>query len=355
MTTCISCSTIRIVRFLAMRRTSSIVPWVSAALMPAVGSSRHSSCGSVASAMPISRLRCSPCERLAASSSALSRRPTESSTALALSMMSVKASWWVSMLHACRRDCAAIRTFSSVVALGRMLVIWYERAMPFCEMRSGGNPVMSSPLKRIRPAEGRSTPVRQLKKVLFPAPFGPMMARISPRWISKLTLSSAVSPPKRTVRPSVHSTAVTSRPAPARAATSSDASAVMPPPTTRGAVSRSSYALYRDTRSRPRGPLVLGGGELAGRREKCLLLRDHLGDARLGVLDLEDELADEGLVVFLAQYLVALREVVALLHLEPFQRFDQLHRVLAAAEARLLHAELQGVDRLEVRLHVAVG
>ena len=28
---------------------------------------------------------------------------------------------------------------------------------------------------------GRSTPVRQLKKVLFPAPFGPMMARISPR------------------------------------------------------------------------------------------------------------------------------------------------------------------------------
>ena len=28
---------------------------------------------------------------------------------------------------------------------------------------------------------GRSTPVRQLKNVLFPAPFGPMIARISPR------------------------------------------------------------------------------------------------------------------------------------------------------------------------------
>ena len=75
--------------------------------------------------------------------------------------------------------------------------------MPFCEMRLGGSPVMSSPLKRMRPEVGRSTPVRQLKNVLLPAPFGPMMARISPRCTSKLTLLSAVSPPKRTVRPSV--------------------------------------------------------------------------------------------------------------------------------------------------------
>ena len=52
------------------------------------------------------------------------RRPTDSSTASALSMMSRKSRWWVSMLQPCRRDCAAMRTFSSVVALGRMLVIW---------------------------------------------------------------------------------------------------------------------------------------------------------------------------------------------------------------------------------------
>ena len=58
--------------------------------------------------------------------------------------------------------------------------------MPFCEMRSGGRPVMSSPLNRMRPEVGRSTPVRQLKKVLLPAPFGPMMARISPRWIVEI-------------------------------------------------------------------------------------------------------------------------------------------------------------------------
>ena len=53
--------------------------------------------------------------------------------------------------------------------------------MPLREMRSGGSPVMSSPLNRMRPEVGRSTPVRQLKNVLLPAPFGPMMARISPR------------------------------------------------------------------------------------------------------------------------------------------------------------------------------
>ena len=45
--------------------------------------------------------------------------------------------------------------------------------MPFCEMRLGGRPAMFSPLNRMRPEVGRMTPVRQLKNVLLPAPFGP--------------------------------------------------------------------------------------------------------------------------------------------------------------------------------------
>src|SRR5260370_1091857 len=61
-----SCSTTRMVRFRAMRRTSSTVAWVSVTLMPAVASCRHRSWGAVASAMAISRLRCSPWWRLAA-------------------------------------------------------------------------------------------------------------------------------------------------------------------------------------------------------------------------------------------------------------------------------------------------
>ena len=75
--------------------------------------------------------------------------------------------------------------------------------MPFCEIALEGSPVMSSPLKTMRPPVGRSTPVRQLKKVLLPAPFGPMMARISPRATSKLTSDSAARPPKRTDSSSV--------------------------------------------------------------------------------------------------------------------------------------------------------
>src|SRR5512135_3606658 len=66
-----------------------------------------------------------------------------------------------------------------------------------------GRPVMSSPLKTMLPLVGRSTPVRQLKKVLLPAPFGPMMARTSSRWTSKFTWESAASPPNRTANSSV--------------------------------------------------------------------------------------------------------------------------------------------------------
>src|ERR1700737_5347861 len=70
-------------------------------------------------------------------------------------------------------------------------------------MRSGESPVISPPSNRIRPEDGRNTPVRQLKNVLLPAPFGPMTARISSRASSKFTWLSAVNPPKRTVRSSV--------------------------------------------------------------------------------------------------------------------------------------------------------
>ena len=71
--------------------------------------------------------------------------------------------------------------------------------------------------------------------------------------------------------------------------------------------------------------------------------------------DREDELAQEGLVVFLAERLVALREIGARLQLETFERLDELHGVVAALELRLLHADLERVERLEVRLHVFIG
>src|SRR5262245_9504038 len=103
--------------------------------------------------------------------------------------------WW--------RDCAAIRTFSRTVAPGRMLVIWYERAMALREMTCGGSPAMSWPEKMMRPRVGRSKPVRQLKHVDLPAPLGPMIPRIWPSGTARETLLRAASPPKWTVSPSV--------------------------------------------------------------------------------------------------------------------------------------------------------
>src|SRR5205809_8051806 len=100
------------------------------------------------------------------------------------------------MFQACRGAGGAFGTFSSRLALGRMLVIGYERASPLWETLFGGSPATSSPFRRIRPDVGLSTPVRQLKKVDLPAPFGPMMARISPRSMEMLTLLTDVKPQK---------------------------------------------------------------------------------------------------------------------------------------------------------------
>src|SRR5437879_6716114 len=214
-----------------------------------------------------------------------------------------------------------MRTFSSTGAPGRMLVIWYERAMALREIRFGGSPAMSSSANRMRPALGCSTPVTQLKNVDLPAPLGPMMARISPAGTAMLTSLSAVRPPNRMVSFSVRRRGAA--PAPATGA------------------ARSICV-----------PVTLD--ELAGGRHDRLLFRDRLDDVVLAVLDVEDELADERLVVLFPHGLVALREVVAFLHLQALESFDELHRVLVASEAALLHADLERVHRLEVRLHVAI-
>src|SRR5215470_223648 len=157
---------------------------------------------------------------------------------------------------------------------------------------------MSWPSKTMRPPVGRSTPVRQLKKVDLPAPLGPMMARISPRRTLTETLLSAVRPPKRIERPSVLRITGAGPPRPAPAGATSG-----------------------------RGAVTLG--ELARRRDDRLVLGDHVHDLVLAPAQLEHELPREGLVVLPAEGLVALREVVALLHLEALERLDELHGVLA--------------------------
>src|SRR5216684_5279851 len=82
-----------------------------------------------------------------------------------------------------------------------MLVIWKERANPRRARAGAENAVMSSPAKRTRPRSGRRSPASWLISVVLPAPFGPMMAWVSPSRISRLTSSHARSAPKLLVRP----------------------------------------------------------------------------------------------------------------------------------------------------------
>ena len=66
---------------------------------------------------------------------------------------------------------------------------------------------MSSPSSRMRPADGRSTPVSRLMTVVLPAPLGPISAWRAPFSILSDRPATAVRPPKCFSRPTVSSTA----------------------------------------------------------------------------------------------------------------------------------------------------
>src|SRR5215468_11072356 len=202
-TTFILCSTRITVRPAAMRRMRRMVSSVSSGLMPAVGSSRRRRVGSVESAMPSSRWRFSPCERWAARRSRLSHSPTSWSRRPAFSRTAVRAAARPQKLKARRYVCAATRTFSSTLRCGNTLVIWYDLATPRRDTRCCGRPVISRPSNQMRPELGGISPEMRRKKVVLPAPFGPMIERSSPRSTSKSTCVTARRLPKLRVRRSV--------------------------------------------------------------------------------------------------------------------------------------------------------
>src|SRR5262249_19415579 len=97
-----------------------------------------------------------------------------------------------------------------------------------------------------------------------------------------------------------------------------------------------------------------GRSELAGRREERLIAGHGLKDTVFPILDVENDLQGERLMVFLAEQFVSGWKVVAQFHLQTFKGLDELHRVLAPSEFRLLHADFKRVHRLIVRLHIAI-
>src|SRR5258708_8911304 len=72
----------------------------------------------------------------------------------------------------------------------------------FTGRRCGGTSVMSSPSIRTRPLSGVSSPASRRSSVVLPQPEPPSRANSSPRPISRSTLSTATTAPKRLVAPS---------------------------------------------------------------------------------------------------------------------------------------------------------
>ena len=89
-------------------------------------------------------------------------------------------------------------TFSRAVNSSNSVMIWNERATPLAAMRCELSPVTSSPSSRIEPRLGFTRPVSTLKKVVLPAPLGPMMPWNSPSGTARSMLSSTTRSPKRT-------------------------------------------------------------------------------------------------------------------------------------------------------------
>ena len=93
------------------------------------------------------------------------------------------------------RECWPTITFSTADIVANSRMFWNVLAMPIDVITSGRRAVISRPSKAIWPAVGLYSPVSMLKKVVLPAPFGPMIETIERRGIEKLTPSPASRPP----------------------------------------------------------------------------------------------------------------------------------------------------------------
>ena len=173
--------------------------------MPAVGSSSRSSRGRPASAMASSSRFWSPCDSAPPGVAAEVAKPTRSSSSRARSLAIARAG-----RHA-RPRATAVREQRHLHVLQRGEVGEDAGDLEGAADAHAGQhvrrrPVTSCPSKTTRPPSARTRPVTVLKNVLFPAPFGPMMARNSPGSTSRVTPPSACTPPKSRRSDSMRST-----------------------------------------------------------------------------------------------------------------------------------------------------
>ena len=148
--------------------------------MPAVGSSSSSTFGSSTSASAISSSFWSPCESVAAVRLRLPARPSSSIACSARSRVSARGKRRCSTAERRWSAQTAASIVSCTVSEGKMLATWNARPMPWRTISGGERPARSTPSSRIWPESGCSAPVIRLKKVLLPAPFGPITAVSEP-------------------------------------------------------------------------------------------------------------------------------------------------------------------------------
>src|SRR3954467_2397930 len=92
--------------------------------------------------------------------------------------------------------------FCSTVRRESALVSWNVRTTPSRATWYGLSLPSGRPLNDQVPVFGWSKPVSRLNSVVLPAPFGPISPVMPPRWISRWSTDTAVSPPKVRATPS---------------------------------------------------------------------------------------------------------------------------------------------------------
>src|ERR1700722_463859 len=91
---------------------------------------------------------------------------------------------------------SAICTFSTTVIEPNVAATWNVRPTPSRQISRGFLPFNFDPSNQISPESAGSCPFIILKQVDLPAPLGPISARNSPCFTSKLTSLTARTPPK---------------------------------------------------------------------------------------------------------------------------------------------------------------
>src|SRR5882762_4551208 len=187
---CMSCSTTINALLRLISRTSSAVLCTSSCVIPAAGSSSRIRSGSVESTSPSSTHCRWPWASWPTMRSAKAERPMR---------VSISSTSTFAFSPRCSR-LAESQIFSRTDRPSNTFGTWVLMPMPSRAISWAWALEMSRPRNSTWPWVGSSWPVSILKKVLLPAPFGPIRQRSSPSSSVKSTLRTARTPPKCMLR-----------------------------------------------------------------------------------------------------------------------------------------------------------